>query len=120
MLIALGAVAIPHAWMDAVHRRLGLGALPDIPIVSYLSRSVSLLYAAHGVLILYLARDVRRYRDFLRFYALLGVACAPIMVLVDAASRLPTSWIVSEGPGIAALGGAVYWLATKVGRDSSH
>ena len=45
-LCALPAVFLPTSLMDSTHRQLGLGPLPDGPIVQYLARSVAGLYAA--------------------------------------------------------------------------
>ncbi len=41
MLTALGAVVMPFDWMNVIHRQAGLGELPDVPIVGYLTRSIS-------------------------------------------------------------------------------
>jgi hypothetical protein len=49
MLTALGAVVMPFGWMNSIHQQLGLGALPNVPIVGYLTRSISALYALHGL-----------------------------------------------------------------------
>lgn len=46
MLAALFAVVIPQWCMVEIHCLLGLGELPDRPIVGYLARSASALYAA--------------------------------------------------------------------------
>ena len=61
MLTALGAVVMPFEWMNSIHRQVGLGELPHVPIVGYLTRSISGLYALHGALLLFLAGDVRRH-----------------------------------------------------------
>src|SRR5688572_3366178 len=60
-LLALPAVFMPTAWMDHFHRGLDLGPLPQKPIIEYLTRSVSFLYAAFGSLTLLIAWDLRRY-----------------------------------------------------------
>ena len=66
-LTALLAVVMPTEWMDATHRWLGLGELPRAPIVEYLTRSLSLLYAVFGALWLYMSTDVRRYAPLIAF-----------------------------------------------------
>lgn len=38
MLTALGAVVMPYEWMNSIRRQTGLGELPHVPIVGYLSR----------------------------------------------------------------------------------
>ena len=69
LLTALFPAVMPFAWMDATHQWLGLGKLPDAPIVGYLTRSLSALYAVHGVLVLYLSLDVRRFLPVIRCVA---------------------------------------------------
>ena len=46
---------------EPIHRQVGLGELPQVPIVGYLTRSISALYALHGALLVFMAGDVRRY-----------------------------------------------------------
>jgi hypothetical protein len=60
MLTALGAVVMPYEWMNVIHKRQGLGELPHVPIVGYLTRSISALYALHGALLVFVANDLRR------------------------------------------------------------
>jgi len=50
-LLALIFVAAPHAWMDAIHAQMGMGQLPDAPVVGYLARSTSAFYALLGGLL---------------------------------------------------------------------
>ena len=47
MLTALFAVFLPVRWMAETHEWLGLGEFPESPLVDYLTRSASLLYAWH-------------------------------------------------------------------------
>ena len=55
-LLAVPFVLLPVAWMDAVHDRgLGLGPLPRGPVVEYMARSLSVLYAGHGALVVRLS-----------------------------------------------------------------
>jgi hypothetical protein len=70
MLTALVAVVMPYDWMNAIHQRQGLGELPHVPIIGYLTRSISALYALHGALLVFLAGDVRRFLPVVRFLAL--------------------------------------------------
>src|SRR6516162_3905344 len=72
-LFALVAVVMPFSWMVVTHRSLGLGEMPDGPVVEYLARSVSAFYALFGALFLLVASDLERYRPVVRF---LGVALA--------------------------------------------
>jgi len=116
LLSAIAPALFPHAWMDAIHRRLGLGELPEIPIVGYLTRSASALYALHGALILYISLDVRRYLGFIRFLSCVSVVFGLGMLLIDVSVGLPGYWACAEGPFIAVASGLLYWLATKAGQ----
>ena len=98
MLLALPFIFMPHGWMDSIHAWLGLGELPDVPIVRYLTRSASALYGLFGALLMYLSFDVDRYRPALRFLAWLSVGFGMLMVGVDIAAGLPAHWIWGEGP----------------------
>jgi hypothetical protein len=110
-LLALVAVFMPMSWMAAAHRRLGLGEMPDAPIVEYLARSLSAFYALLGALCLLAASDLERYRPLARCLgialALLGLA----LLGVDIAADLPPWWIALEGPRGIGLGALVYFLA---------
>jgi len=66
------AVVMPFDWMNAIHRQAELGDLPNVPIVGYLTRSISALYALHGALLVFLAGDVRRFLPVVRFLAVAG------------------------------------------------
>src|SRR5687767_4147070 len=73
LLLALAAVFFPRSWMSAVHEVMGLGPLPEGPIVDYLARSASLLYAHLGALYWFVAPDVRRHLPVIRFLACLNL-----------------------------------------------
>ena len=114
MLVALGAVIMPFEWMNAIHRQTGLGELPNAPIVGYLTRSESALYALHGALLIFLARDVRRFLPVVGFLAVAGLAFGAVMLGVDSAVGMPLPWTVGEGPFVIALSGVILWLARRV------
>jgi hypothetical protein len=112
-LLALGAVFFPFEWMNAIHQRCGLGELPREPIVSYLARTASLLYALHGAVILFIALDVRRYWPMVRFLAILAIAHGALLAFIDLREALPGWWQAIEGFCIAATGGVVLWLVRR-------
>ena len=75
LLCAAPCALLPVAWMDAVHRDLlGLGPLPDAPLTRYLTRSLSLVYALHGAVVLAATRDWPRHRPLAPVIAGLHVA----------------------------------------------
>ena len=88
-LFALVAVFMPVSWMTATHRWLGLGEMPNAPVVEYLARSLSAFYALMGALCLVVAADLERYRPLVRF---LGVAFALMsLVLLGTSGRSSTA-----------------------------
>ncbi len=113
---ALGAVLMPHAWMDHIHRTIGLGELPDLPMVSYLSRSLSLFYAWLGALVFFTSFDLNRYLPLVRFIAWGGLGVAVLQTWIDATSPVPTWWLLSEGGFLFAYFGLLLWL-TRPGVD---
>src|SRR3989304_571501 len=83
LLLAIVPVFFPYSWMAAINREIGLGELPDTAIVSYLTRSLSALYAFHGVIVLCLSFDVRRYLPLIICFAAVAVVFGVFMLLLD-------------------------------------
>jgi hypothetical protein len=119
LLTALVPAVMPFAWMDAIHRALGLGRLPDAPIVGYLTRSVSAFYALHGVLVCYCSFDVRRYLPVVKCLAAACMLFGAGMLVLDVLVGMPLVWILGEGPSIIILGGVMLWLASRVPEPNS-
>jgi hypothetical protein len=116
-LAALIPCVMPFAWMKEIHRFLGMGQLPEGPIVGYLTRSLSAMYALHGAIVLFVSWDVRRYRPLVRFLGSLAIAFGAGMLWLDVAVGMPPAWTVSEGPFLIVLGGVILWLAGRVTGD---
>ena len=115
--LALVAVVMPTRWMEAGAAWTGVGAFPDTTLTQYLVRSTSALYALLGILMLYLARDVRRHLDLLAFIGCLTVALGAILTILDFAIGMPASWSWGEGPPTVLVGGAFVWLARRASRE---
>ena len=114
LVLAFLAVVMPTSWMEASHTRLGLGDFPAHPLTDYLTRSISLLYGFHGVVLLVIATDVRRFRPLARLMGIQNVLFGPAMIAIDVAAGMPIWWTLGEGPPITAIGASVLWLSTKV------
>jgi hypothetical protein len=115
-LCAIPFLLFPVAWMDAVHDRLlGLGPLPQAPVVEYMARSLSALYAVHGAVVFRLSFDVPRFRDAIRFLGWAHFIFGLTVLGIDLASGMPWWWTAGEGPGIA-VGGVILLTLTR-GRD---
>jgi hypothetical protein len=103
-LCALFAVVMPRAWMAYLHALAGLGEMPDAPVVWYLARSASALYALHGATVFYLSFDVGRYWRLIRFLAVVALVHGAVIVGINLAEGMPGWWLRVEGPGVAATG----------------
>ena len=113
MLAALGAVVMPFEWMNVIHQQTGLGELPHVPIIGYLTRSISALYALHGALLVFMAGDVRRYLPVVRFLAVAGAVFGAVMLGVDYTVGMPLPWTVAEGPYVAVFSVVILWLTGR-------
>ena len=114
LLVALVPVVMPFSWMQVIHRQLGMGELATGPIIGYLTRSLSLFYAMHGALIIFVSLDVRRYLPVVKFFAVASILFGVGMVILDSAVGMPLYWILCEGPLVIPLGMVILWLAGKV------
>ena len=112
-LTALGAVFMPYEWMNMIHQRLGMGELPHIPIVGYLTRSVSALYALHGALLIFVSLDVHRYLPIVRFLGVAGVVMGVLLFGLDRAVEMPSQWANREGPFVVAISVVILLLAWR-------
>ena len=114
LLTALVPVAMPFSWMQVIHRYLGMGELPAGPIMGYLTRSLSLFYAMHGALIIFVSLDIRRYLPVVKFLAVVAILFGVSMVVLDSAVGMPLYWILCEGPFVIPLGIVMLWLAGRI------
>jgi hypothetical protein len=113
-LCALPAVFMPTAWMDAFHRHLFLQPLPDGPIVQYLARSVSALYAAFGSLTLVLALDLARYGPLITWWGITAMVFGALLLWVDTNAPMPAHWTWGEVPYLVLTGAVVLLLQSRM------
>jgi hypothetical protein len=110
LMSALGAVIMPYTWMNAIHGWLSLGTLADQPICTYLTRSISALYAVLGACYWFISGDVRRYLPLLRFSVPLLFVFNGALFAIDVAAPMPIAWTVSEGVFLLCWTLALWWL----------
>jgi len=103
-VLAFPAILLPAEWMASIHRWLGLGEFSASTLVDYLTRSIAALYGFHGVLMLLVSCDVRRYRGIVTYLAYMYLAFGAMMLGIDLHAGMPPYWTLGEGPMIAALG----------------
>ena len=111
-LAAICAV-MPLSWMDAIHRAIGMGALPDGPIVEYLARSTSALYALMGALFWMVSFDLVRYHLLVRRLGMAVIALGILLLWTDIMAGMPWFWQAIEGPANIVLGTIILWAARK-------
>lgn len=118
-LLALVAVVMPYTWMNATHEWLGLGPLPDEPIVGYLARSLSAFYAFFGGLLWMVSFDLQRHRPTLCFLGGVTIVFGALLLGIDWVEGLPSYWRSGEGPFVMAVGAAILVLARKIPRANA-
>ena len=112
--LAIIAVVMPTSWMVAGAKYAGTTPFEGSPLNQYLARTLSLLYAMFGVFVLYIARDVRRYRDLVTFIGWLTMVLGIALTAVDFAVGMPAPWTWGEGPPTVVFGAVIVWLSRKV------
>jgi hypothetical protein len=121
MLLAAPCALMPRDWMAAVNQWSGLPPLPAGPLVDYLARSASALYAVHGGVFLLASRDPRRLSDLVAYLGASDVLFGVALLGVDVALGMPPLWTLAEGPVIVAAGLAILYLRRRAlaGVDSA-
>ena len=116
LLLAIVAVFFPTSLMNSIHARLGMGQLPEAPIVEYLTRSLSALYAVHGALTICLTLRMRAAWWIVPYLAGLHICFGMIVTVIDFQADLPIYWSLLEGPPISGFGLLVclLWNTTKL------
>ncbi len=113
-LLALIFVAAPYSWMDSIHSSLGMGQLPDKPVVGYLARSTSAFYALLGGLLWVVSFDLGRLRRVLVYLGAAITSLVDVLFVVDWAEGMPSFWTVWEGPFVVAFGLVMLLLSRRV------
>ena len=111
---AIVPACMPFAWMETIHEGLGLGELPNAKITHYLTRSLSLFYAAHGALMIFVSYDVPRYLPVLRMTAWIAFGFGIGLLAIDLSAGLPWFWVALEGPFPIVCGVVLLVLTSRV------
>jgi hypothetical protein len=113
---AVCAVFLPRDVMVATNAWLGLAPLPDLPLVDYLARSTSALYALHGAVLLLASTDPVRYRELILLQGGTTLAFGLALIGIDWNAGMPRWWTWAEGPSVALIGGALLALGARLPR----
>jgi hypothetical protein len=119
ILLSIPAIFLPDEWMARIHQYLGLGTMPRGPIVSYLARSLSAMYAILGVFTVCFAWDVRRYAPPIAVWSVVHIVMGGTIFVIDIWSGMPAYWTALEGPPVAAIGPLILWLQSASDRHST-
>jgi hypothetical protein len=114
MLLAVFAIFMPTRWMAATNDWLGLEEFPASPLVDYLTRSLSMMYALQGGLLILLSFDLKRYRPVLLYVSITTVVGGLLLTGIDLHAGLPPYWTLTEGPPITVLGLLLVWLVRRI------
>jgi len=109
-LLALVFVAAPYTWMDSIHQMLGMGVLPEQPVVGYLARSASAFYAILGGLLWIVSFNLSRHRYVLNYLGVSFILFGVSLCLIDYIEQLPFFWIIIEGPTVILFGALLLGL----------
>jgi len=113
-VLAVFAFVMPRSWMGIVHEWLGMGVLPDKPIVEYLARSTSALCAFYGLLLLVIATDVQRYARVITLQAVLMMAFSTVGALLGLTAGMPAWWMMGDAASCWLGCGSMLWLQKRI------
>jgi len=113
-LLAIVAFVMPHSWMAAVHEWLGMGLLPDKPIVDYLARYASAFSVFYGVVLFVFAGDVHRYARLITIQAILIIVFSAVGAVFGWRAGMPWWWIASDVASCWLASGAMLWLQKRI------
>ena len=114
-VFALVFVAAPDRWMESVHSTLGMGELPDTPVVGYLARSTSAFYALLGGMFWVTSFDLARHRQILIYLGATLTSFGLGLLIVDWVEGMPFFWTLVEGPFVTSFGISILLLIRRVG-----
>lgn len=113
-ILAFFAVVMPRSWMESAHSWLGMGPMPEGAVLMFLIRQASYVYGMHGVSLLVLATDLRRFRPLVLLNGLSFLLAAPIFFLIDYSAGTPWFWTIADPLSCGAFGLAILVLDRKV------
>jgi len=112
--LALVAVFLPRGMVVSTNAWLALAPLPNLPLTFYLARSTSLLYAAHGAILLLASTDLVRYRPLIALLGASNLVIGSALLGIDVTSGMPWWWTLAEGPSVIASGVAILVLIRHI------
>lgn len=112
-ILAFIAVVMPRSWMEISHAWVGLGEMPNAPVLMFLIRQASYVYGAHGISLFVLASNVERFRPLIILNGITFLIAGPVFFVIDYTSGMPWWWTVADPLSCMFFGAAVLWLSAK-------
>lgn len=109
-ILAFFAVIMPRSWMEISHAWLGMGEMPDGPVLMYMIRQASYTYGMHGISLWVLASDVIRFRKLVILNGIAFLLAGPIFFWIDYSTGMPWYWTVIDSLGCGFFGASLLWL----------
>jgi hypothetical protein len=119
-LLAFFAVVMPRSWMEASHSWLGMGVMPEGPLLMFMIRQASYAYGMHGVSLWLLATDIKRYRLLILLNGISFSIAAGVFFLIDYYAGMPFWWTIGDCLGCGSFGAAVLWLNRRAADQHEH
>jgi hypothetical protein len=112
-ILAFISVVMPRSWMEIAHEGLGMGTMPEGPLVMFMIRQASYAYGMHGVSLWILASDVVRFRPLIVFNGAAFLLAGPVFFLIDYTTGVPFWWTIFDSLACGATGVLLLLLARR-------
>ena len=112
-LLAFFAVIMPRTWMEGAHLWLGLGQMPDGPIIIFMIRQASYTYGMHGISLWVISLNVDRFRLLVVLNGIAYLVAGPVFFLIDYTAGMPLWWTMGDTFGCGLLGAVLLWLSWR-------
>ena len=109
-ILAFISVVMPRSWMETSHEWLGMGTMPDGPLVMFMIRQASYAYGMHGISLWILASDVARFRPLIIFNGVAFLLAGPVFFLIDYLTGMPLWWTIFDALACGSIGVAMLLL----------
>jgi hypothetical protein len=119
LITAFVAVFLPYEMMTSIHFQIGLGTMPQLPILDYLARSVSMFYGIHGVIVIYISYNLNKYLQFLKLLCYLGLLFGLSLFFIDINASMPSYWTFGESPIVVLLNLVIYVFVIMIEKEDA-
>lgn len=119
-MLAFFAVVMPRSWMETSHSWLGMGQMPDGPLVMFMIRQASYAYGMHGISLWILASDVERFRPLVIFNGISYLLAGFVFFLIDYSTGMPMWWTLGDTAACGLFGAALLVLTLQGSSSRVH